>query len=328
MTPKHKYYIFTPANFCSGGPEALHQLAFYMRKLGLDAYTVYYTYTEFPNVLPIERYNQYNVVPIAYKEIDDIKGNYVIAPESAPWCLNGFRNAKKCIWWLGLVESDLRNSSIIYKIVYWKRRLFKQSIVNAKKLLFNPHNCWHLCGSRYAYSEVSSRFPQSRVAYLIEPISLDFLQVDNMNKSLYREDFVLYNPAKPSEMMTQLLARKRFRYIPLEGLTPQDLAEMYQKSKLYVDFGEFGGPERMPKEAVYFGCNILVANHNAAVNDFDVAIPHNYKIADSEDIETVETKISYMLMNYQSLNRDFQFYRNQIEKLEDNFTKQIMTIFD
>ena len=38
-----KYYIFTPAATCSGGPEALHQLAYYMRGVGMEAYTVYYT---------------------------------------------------------------------------------------------------------------------------------------------------------------------------------------------------------------------------------------------------------------------------------------------
>ena len=62
------------------------------------------------------------------------------------------------------------------------------------------------------------------------------------------------------------------------------MAVKYTEAKLYIDLGEFGGPERIPKEAVYFGCNIIVANHNAAANDFDVAIPQEYKIDDNESI--------------------------------------------
>ena len=127
--------------------------------------------------------------------------------------------------------------------------------------------------------------------------------------------------------MAELLERGRFNYVPLKGYTPAGLAEMYKKAKLYVDFGEFGGPERMPKEAVYFGCNILVANHNAAANDFDVAIPRKYKVDDGETAEQIENRISDLLADYKAQNAEFLSFKLKVEGLEMNFMNQLECLF-
>ena len=323
----HKYYIFIPANKCSGGPEALHQLVYYMRKIGLDAYAVYYEYSGFVCAKPITRYEQYGVTAVVYSDIEDKIENYIIAPENAPWCLNGFKKAKKCIWWLGVKASQLHEAGLFYRMIYWKRRLLGQSILEARNMLFNPEKCLHLCGSKFAFEYVKQKFPKSVVEYLVEPISLDFLMINNIFMYGEKEDIVLYNPSKPSKIMEALLERKRFNYIPLKGFLPEKLAEYYKKAKLYVDFGEFGGPERMPKEAVYFGCNILVANHNAANNDFDVAIPNKYKVDDCETVEQVEIRIEEMLLHYKDQTNDFLLFKAKVDGLEENFIKQLKKIF-
>lgn len=324
----HKIYIFTPANTLGGGVEALHQLAYYLRNLDFEAYTVYYQYSGYPmSVSPLPRYEEYNVHAVEYDEIEDGFNSIVIAPENAPWCLNAFRKAQKCIWWLGLIASELHEGDLFYKMVYWKRQLLGQSIHNARKVLFNPQDCWHFCGSKYAYTDVRKRFPNTRVEYMVEPISLDFLKMGNAGLSTEREDIVLYNPSKPSSIMTELLELNRFKYVPLKGLTPNGLAEMYKKARLYVDFGDFGGPERMPKEAVYFGCNILVANHNAAANDFDVAIPLKYKVDDSETAEQIERRIEDMLLNYEKQHVDFLPFKTKVEELEEHFIERLNELF-
>ena len=257
-----KFYIFTPAHTCTGGPEALHQLAYYMRNLGMEVYTVYYTYSGFPKAQPVDRYKQYDVEVVSYNDIVDVASYYVIAPENAPWCLNGFKKAQKCIWWLSLHANEVKKGSFKEELVLMKRRLFRQDSSFYRHIDYNPENCWHLCASKHTYLYVSELYKKSKVNYLVEPISLDFLKMGNSNLPAKREDVVLYNPSKPSAMMKELLERACFNYVPLKGFTPAGLAEQYKKSKLYVDFGHFGGPERMPKEAVYYGCNILVANHN------------------------------------------------------------------
>lgn len=322
-----KYYIFTTAKTCTGGPEALHQLAYYMRKLGMEAYTVYYTYSGFPKANPIERYRQYDVQVLPYDRIEDEEGNYVIAPENAPWCLNGFKKAQKCIWWLSLHANEVKKGSLKERARLMKRRLLREDLSHYRHIDFNPDNCWHLCASKHAYLFASQSYKQSKVDYLVEPISLDFLRMGNTDLPTEREDVVLYNPSKPSAIMSELLERGHFNYVPLKGFTPEGLAERYKKSKLYVDFGHFGGPERMPKEAVYYGCNILVANHNAAANDFDIAIPQKYKVEDTDSAEQVESRIADMMEHYEAQHADFLPFKEKVERLEENFLSQLKKLF-
>ena len=324
---KSKIYIFTPAKVRSGGPEALHQLAYYLHQLGVEAYTVYFIYSGFPKANPIERYKQYEVEVLPYDKIEDKEGNYIIAPESAPWCLNGFKKAKKCIWWLSVAYHDVREGTAKERLVYIKRKALGQNVDNYRNVDYNLRNCLHLCGSKYAFEEVGKMFPRSSVKYMVEPISLDFLNTGNASLPTEREDVVLYNPSKPSTVMNELLKRGRYNYVPLKGFTPEGLAERYKNAKLYIDFGLFGGPERMPKEAVFFGCNILVANHNAAANDFDVAIPQKYKVDDGETVEQVESRIADMLEHYEAQHSDFLLFKEKVEHLEENYLNQLKELF-
>lgn len=321
-------YIFTPAGLCSGGPEALHQLAYYLHEIGIAAYNVYYNYNGFPPTLTPDRYKQYGVETIDYNEIKDIKGNLVIAPENAPWCLNGFKKAQKCIWWLSVAYNQIHTGTFKERIIHLKRRVLGQKVDNYRHVDYSLKKCWHLCGSKYAYEKVKREYPKSVVEYLVEPISLDFLRMGSKFSPKHRDDIVLYNPSKPSALMSELLQRGHFSFIPLKGFTPLELAEKYKSAKLYVDFGRFGGPERMPKEAVYFGCNILVVNHNAASNDFDVAIPVYYKINDKESILFIEDKIKDMLLNYEAQHTDFLPFHMKVQNLEGCFRIQLNHLLD
>lgn len=323
---KPKYYIFTPANVCSGGPEALHQLSYYMRLCSLESYIVYYDYSGFISATPIQRYLQYEPRVVSYEEIEDSKQNFCIAPENAPWCLNSIKNAKKCIWWLSYLYNELKIASPREKMHYLLRMLRFKNVQSARTLLYDPNHCLHLCGSKFAYNKVLELFSSSKIEYLVEPISKIFL-LSQVQMSNERKDMVLYNPAKPSLIMTHLLESGKFCYVPLKGYSPNELIRLYSDAKLYVDFGEFSGPERIPKEAVFFGCNILVANHNAAANDFDVAIPLKYKISDNASVKEIEKTIEYMLKNYETLYGDFESFRQKIIDLEYNFIKQINSIF-
>ena len=127
--------------------------------------------------------------------------------------------------------------------------------------------------------------------------------------------------------MTSLLERATFNYKPLKGYIPSELVSIYKESKLYVDFGAFPGPERIPKEAVYFGCHILVGFQNAATNDFDVAIPDQYKIKDLENAEFVESKIKEMLANFDEQHSDFVQFQQKVCRLEDGFKDSLSHIF-
>jgi len=317
-------YILCTANLRSGGPEALHQLRFYMEKVGFEAYMVYFNTTENIDPMP-EVYKIYGTNRKLVTEIIDKKTNIVIAPESSTIMLNGFRKIKKYIWWLSVNWFDYKLATT-YQIM----KLNIRNLLGYKKQIlsyndFKLKDCTHLCGSKYAFEYVTS-MGIGTPHYLVEPISKEFLEAD-VNSDYVRNDEVLYNPAKPSEIMSKLLEDNAFKFKPLMNMVPAQLIESYKKAKLYIDFGHFGGPERMPKEAVYFGATILVNYRNAAQNDFDIAIPLKYKVKEYNDLEHVKLIIKSMLDNYDANINDFEFFRGKVKNLESNFMKQIEVFF-
>ncbi len=59
--PGTKIYIFCPAGNATGGPEALHQLAYHLNNLGFNAFMFYYS-TPDSNGIVHESYKKYQVL--------------------------------------------------------------------------------------------------------------------------------------------------------------------------------------------------------------------------------------------------------------------------
>lgn len=322
-------YIFSPAYQVSGGPEALQQMCYYLRSIGKNAVMVFYNYEEGRNPMP-ERYKIYGNEWILVKDVEDKIGNAVVVPERRPFYLNPYKKAKRYIWWLSKDNFIFEKAPLSKKIKYAIKKLLHIDVVSldTRYCNFNLEDVTHLCGSKYAYEFVKNELKQKDVHYCVEPISLEFLQMGPYDGVEGRNDVVLYNPSKPSALMDKLLERGKFNYVPLNGYAPEGLASLYKTSKLYVDFGAFPGPERIPKEMVYFGGQILVGFQNAAMNDFDVAIPEKYKIMDLEDVESVESMIYSMFANYALTSGNFLPFQNKVIGLDANFIAQLKVLFD
>jgi len=323
MNSQPKYYILCIANLRSGGPEALHQLRYYMEQVGLDASLVYYNCKQGVDPMP-EPYGVYGIKRTKIEEVEDTGNNIIISAESSTLQLNRFKQIRKYIWWLSVNWLDYKSLPLSALLKHkYKQLIGKESSIESY-CNYPLKSCTHVCGSKYALEYVIKL--GLKAEYLVEPISKVFLETDN-HSEYERNDVVLYNPAKPSDIMSRLLAENRFQFKPLTKMTTLDLIEAYKHAKLYIDFGHFGGPERMPKEAVYFGCCLLVGKRNAAANDFDVAIPDKYKLEDYNNIACVNEKIEYLLNNYDACIADFRPFKDKVSQLETNFLIQINEIF-
>lgn len=127
--------------------------------------------------------------------------------------------------------------------------------------------------------------------------------------------------------MKKLLKQGRFEFVAIQGMNPSQISELLRSVKLYIDFGEFPGPERIPKEAVYNGAEIIVGRRNAACNNFDINIPEKYKIRKYTNLEIVSDAIEKILTEYENNYHDFDEFRNQIAALEANFLQAIQAIW-
>lgn len=331
-------YIVTPGNIASGGPEALHQLHYYLKKCRYKSYICYYGENKVhPN------YYIYHPDVLEISQIIDEEQHIVIVPEINTKILNHFKKLQKCIWWLGVQLYDgfetfpigcvptLRQKiRIILPNNFWRIRQKIKNVMSYNREVKGPYipsvSTVHLCGSKFAFDYVSRLF--KNVYMFVEPLSLPFTQLDQPNLCVNgRNDVIVYNPAKPSDIMTKLLQRNDLKFVPLEGLDYQGIVDLFRRSKMYIDFGFFGGPERIPKEAVLNGTLLLVGKRNAAYNDFDIAIPEEFKIVDYNNEELVVQKIKFMLANYENKIGAFKVFRNKIAKLEPEFMKSIEKVF-
>lgn len=333
-----KIYVVCPYGLVTGGPDALHQLVFYLNNLGLDASIVYADISK-KNLFIPQPYKVYISDYLVLNELKDNIDNIIIVPETLTEILDKYNNCKKFIWWLS-VDNDV-NSTFFDKIKKITKKLFHlknykkifmfkkvKNVLKHKKYNFKDINVNHMCASYYAYDYVTKNNQSNNPVYIcIEPISKYFLE--NRGCTIKRENVVLYNPSKNFKFTKKIIKKaKNIKFKMLKGYTQQQLVELYANSKVYIDFGFFPGAERIPKEAVLNGCVLITGRYGASNYYNDVPIKDDYKFeATNDNISLIIKKIEYEFNNYDEIYHDFDDYRNVVLNLENNFIKSLIKIF-
>lgn len=333
------YYVLCPYGLVTGGPDALHQLVYYLNKVNKNAKLVYLNATSYEHKIP-EQYSRYIDGYILYKDLVDSKDNVIIIPEFLSHLAKKYKEAKVYIWWLS-VDYNLDKTSFLYKcllISTYPIRALKYRNIGLKRfnmmfknVLFKSKynfkkeqiNVSHLCASYYAYDYVTKNGCR-KASLCIEPISIKFLE-DSVVTSA-KEDIVIYNPKKCGEYVNKIIEKSnnQFHFLPLIGYSQKELIDIYKMAKVYIDFGPFPGAERMPKEAVLNGCAIITGKFGASNYHGDVPIKDEYKIeANDKNISLIIEKIKYCLTNYDNIVKDFDEYRDTVLSLENNFIKKL-----
>lgn len=344
-----KIYVFCPNDFVSGGPDALHQLVYYLKALGCDAEMVYFAFSSRHHFAIPVAYSNYISHFITEQEFVDDAENAVVLPEFAVEKLDFIKKSRAFIWWLS-VDYNCNRSSFLWKVFYfatlparvvknfdyYKNRFSEAIVKTLKKRVYSfkaeQSNVEHLCASYYAQDFVKRR--SAKGAHLcIEPVSKIFLDKFEAQKGalddLPRFDKILYNPRKSGAFVKKLAdMAPDLKFTPLTGLSQEDLIEKYKTSKLYIDFGPFPGAERMPKEAVLFGCAVITGRFGASNYYGDVPIPDGYKFTNPiKEKDLIIKKIREVLDRYSEMKSDFDEYRSTVLSLEQNFLAALKGIF-
>lgn len=343
-------YVLCPANHVTGGPDALHQMVYYLNQNGVNAKIVYTADATLESVVIPETYKIYVESFLTEKDIIDAPENSIVFSEVHVHKINQFKRAKFFLWWLSINNNkkySLKNKCIYFLTLplrimknwgYYKNNTMKaiKSMLAHEDYSFKSEspNISHLCASYYAYDYVSRR-SKNPVTKCIEPISKLFLDAYSREKNNIsnqnRKDIILYNPVRKYNHILDKISSvaSELKFEPLQGLTQQQLIEKYKTCKLYIDFGAFPGAERIPKEAVLFGCAIITGKRGASGFHGDVPIPEEYKFGDPENqIKKIADKIRYVLNNYENVYSDFDEYRKTVLNLEENFLKSLNDIFE
>lgn len=306
MEKPYKYYIVSPAGIESGGPELTHQLCCELMHQEVDA-KMYYLSNGQLTPVDVEaepRYLKYKTTHVTERAEADNDNSVIIFNESDTSFLPYFYKAKKVLWWMS-VDNYLAD-------VY---RLPEQDL--RKKIDL------HLVQSCYAYNYVKNiiKVPEERITFLSDYTHENFQK--KYFPEGFRQDIVLYNPQKGFERLKPLIdLTPEVKWIPLVNLTEQQLMKIMQIAKVYIDFGNHPGKDRIPREAAVSGCCILTNKAGSAAFPEDVPIPGQYKF---EHVEKEYDKIKALILDicnhFEAHSQNFDSYRQWITEEKNRFSK-------
>lgn len=316
----NKIYVFSPTIQATGGTELLQQLVFKLRQQGKDAYMYYTTEYNGSRVQKIfePRYNN------PYENyVDDRKDNLIIVSEASMYYLLNYKHIQKAVWWLSV---DFYGGSFRLPCDLWHKLFYKLTDIIYRQ--FDKQ--WiHFTQSEYAYRYCieERHINKNNVYHLSDYLSKDFINHADDISRIDRINQVLYNPKKGVEFTQQLMSKNPFiKWIPIINMTSTQIVELMKQSKVYIDFGNHPGKDRIPREAAICGCCIITGVRGAAANAIDIPIPSKYKCEEA-DIQGIVKIISEVFINFNECRKDFKGYTEIIKNEEAIFEKEVEQLF-
>jgi len=311
-------YVGCPAARATGGPTLTHQLCYKLNEHGYNAKMYYYHRKA--GVDPVHpRYKSFNNEHVL--RIPDSENSFVIAPETNTNMLKPLKKVQKVIWWMSVDN---------YFDKFLKSRRNKVlNIMGLLKLNIDRTDLLHFVQSQYAYEFLLNRgIDKNRIYYLSDYLNDIFIR-NAVLSNVEKENYVLYNPKKGYEFTRKIIeAAPHIQWKPLENLSPEEMLQWLKKSKVYIDFGNHPGKDRIPREAAICGCCVITGKKGSAKNNEDVKIPEGYKFDGIyANIPNIIDKINNVLDDYDKYTCQFDEYRQIILNEENRFDKDVYETF-
>lgn len=300
------FYNVCPAGIESGGPELAHQMCHRLDELGCDAKMYYITSNVIePQDVPASgKYLKYNTQhAVSLSEIENPQ-SVVIFNEGATGLIPLVKGCRKVLWWMSvdnyLINTDGRDIDVI-----------RQEIE------------LHIVQSKYAYEYVRNvvKADESHIMYVSDYIG-DIYMTEV--PEIPRHNIALYNPKKGLDKIKPLIERIFWlKWVPLIGLTEEDMVAYMHIAKIYIDFGNHPGKDRIPREAATCGCCIITNRKGSAAFYEDVSIPDKYKFGSETDYDDIEQSMRYICDNFYEAKKDFDEYRMRIRQEKAKFNADV-----
>lgn len=331
-----KIYVVCPAGIKTGGPELLHQLVFTLNKNGLDASLVYFGIKTHDYKI-IDEYKQYVGSYLLENEVEDRTENLLIVPETNVRAFEKYKNIQKAIWLLSIDNFYLFYFSIAslkYRISSWGfLRFVKRTFFN--KFFFNPRNYitmnskiiqgaqFHFCQSKYAEEECK-KYGLNTI-YLSDYLNDEFFHCND--EKVEKENIVAYSPAKGFRFTRKIIKKNPdIHFEPIQKMTREQVQSLLKKTKIYIDFGNHPGKDRIPREARMQGCVVITGKNGSARYFEDVPIDEKFE-RKSKNILVISNLIRKIFTDYDFYNEKQMKYTDAICKEKEEFEMDIRKIF-
>ena len=157
-----------------------------------------------------------------------------------------------------------------------------------------------------------------------------FLQRASQVDLSQKENIVAYNPVKGFEFTQKLLrVAPEINWQAIRDMTPEEVQQLLARAKVYIDFGNHPGRDRIPREAAVSGCCVVTGRRGAAGNPNDIAIDDSFKFNDTDDnlipiVERIKDIFANFRKNYESQRK----YREQIMTERVEFDHDVKAAFN
>lgn len=321
--------IASPANAQTGGPELMHQLCYVLREKGYNAFMYYYggdKKTECPKAY-LSYANPF------FTEFEEQNTDLLIVPETATYLVKNFKLLRVWCWWLSVDNFYVSEEKKIWKFLgmskeYQYKFRNKVALSSVSKMLRERYEL-HLAQSYYAVDScLNMGIPNGHIKFLSDYINSEFIDRAQTAK-VKKENIILYNPKKGMNFTKKIIDfMPDWKWIPLAGFTRSQMSEMLLKAKVYIDFGEHPGKDRIPREAAISNCCVITGKRGSAGFYNDVPINPEYKFDDTDtEINNIIKKIKDVFDNYENCLQDFVGYRSFIRLEKKKFYNDVNEIF-
>jgi len=343
-------YILAPSRTSTGGPECLHQLGYYLKKI-FSLKNVNMVYLPLNDSRPVHKdYKHYNMKFKNY--IDDNENNILIIPEMygmLKFSLN-FKKITKVIWWLSidnyfafkfnaeypkllrsLIKIPLKLVSIFNNLTNFRFGILTYhdylkifyKMINIRKQKEIKQASFHLAQSFYAYSFLKKYLKNVKPLYDYQNPE----KLKNVSTNGKKNNLICYSH-KSNIFLNLIESKSNIKFIKLKNFSSKDIIKTLKKTKIYMDFGYHPGKDRMPREAVLFD-NCIISNlKGSAENNNDIPINKEFKFNEKFiNIKNIIKKIDQILSNHKKEFKKFKKYKKQVLNEEKKFRAQILQIF-
>ena len=318
LVPSYGRVVVVCPTATGGGPEALHQLAHAINRLGGDAYMAYCSSADPVRLSGADfecsadsgsterAYSEY--CPRVFKKIS-LGGSLVVFPEVMSDLALNFRGPR-AIWWLSVDTGVVFNPKL--RDEGYRRDMFSRA------------GLANFCQSEYAHEFVASNGGAAR--RLFDYVDRGF----RPDPRAPERDTIAYNPARNLEAANKFWGSFKFpgQLAPISRMTRGAVRETLQKTSVYVDFGSHPGKDRIPREAAACGAVVLLRRAGAARHYGDHPLDPYYLFSDG-DAESGELahRVLTILENPQHHWATQARYRERVSREFSEFEGQVKDIF-
>ena len=328
--------IFCP-EVPSGGPEALHQLAYMIRQHGGSAQMVYtgpksnayidgdtLHCTLSPETTIQRHFSAYMPIVAENAKLDD--KTLLIYPEvmtrqAKEWPVAQF-GTHRAVWWLSVDSAFHCNESFCEE--EYRSEYFKNS------------SLIHLYQSAHA-----REFLKANGAQNYYPL-FDFTDRDFVFQSQIKSGFseiearrktICFFPRKGGPLAELFV--KSFdweaigvEFLPIQDMTKIQVRDALFRSKIYIDFGFHPGKDRVPREAAIAGSLILLMAVGAAKQFEDHPLDRYYLFNEQEVASgDLQKKVLDMIENCKKHYEKQRIYRQSVLWEHEQFSMQVRSLF-